>query len=73
MTWIKVSKPVESSVTTLSGGGEPIGLLMSLTQTTSGTSVVSGWTSIVKPTTSTYTFIQKPVSSIWTFVAKPTS
>ena len=71
--WTQVPKPTESSVVTLSGGGEPIGLLMALTYTTTGSSVVSGWTDVAKPVSSTWTAVVKPTSSVWTLVTKPTS
>lgn len=60
--WTSVPKPTETSILTVSGGGEPIGLLMALTYSTSGSSVITGWTDIAKP-----------VSSLWSLVAKPTS
>lgn len=76
MTWTLVAKPTESSVTsnTLSGG-EPIGLLMALTQTivTGGTSVITGWTGVQKPTSSVWTVVPKPTTTNWTNIAKPTT
>jgi len=59
--WSDVSKPVETSVAAFSDNAEPWGMLIAITKPTFTTSVVTGWTDI-----------QKPVSSTWTLVAKPT-
>jgi hypothetical protein len=71
--WTNVSKPSESSVatsvTTLAIAVQPFGLLIAITSimgnTTSvtGASVLTGWTSISKPTASV---------GAWTSVTKPT-
>lgn len=72
MPWTKIQKPSEASITGLSGG-EPIGMLMAITESVStGSSVVSGWGNITKPTSSVWTQVQKPSSSVWSLIAKPT-
>lgn len=71
MAWTSVGKPSESSIVTVSGG-EPIGMLMALTYTVMTSSVLTGWTDISKPTSSTWSAVSKPTSSVWTLVAKPT-
>ena len=73
--WTRVPKPTESSVVTsvvVQGtDAQPFGLLVAITSvmasgvpTTSvtGTSVVTGWAEVAKPT-----------SSVWTLVGKPTT
>lgn len=62
-TWTGVAKPSESSVFVQSFDAEPFGLLIAITSvmTADSSSVTTGWTSILKPT-----------SSVWTLVAKPT-
>ncbi len=72
--WTMVPKPTESSVIVFSNDAEPFGLLIAITSllTADSSSVVTGWTDIAKPSTSSWTSVAKPTSSIWTFVAKPT-
>lgn len=64
MTWTKVAKPTESSIISLQGSAEPIGLLIAITSITGAatSSVTTGWTDVSKPT-----------SSVWTLVGKPSS
>lgn len=74
--WTNVAKPSESSVTSSAFiGGQPIGLLLALTQTTviSSTSVISGWSSVSKPSISSWTSVAKPTTQTWISVAKPTN
>lgn len=61
MAWINVGKPSESSVISFSGG-EPIGLLLALTKTIVGSSVLTGWTDITKPTLQDWTTVVKPTT-----------
>ena len=61
-TWSAVPNPSESSVTTNTGGGDPIGLLLALTYTLQRSSIVTGWTEISKPSTFNWTTIPKPAS-----------
>lgn len=70
MAWIPVPKPTETTSLGFSGG-EPIGLLMALTQTILVTSVTSGWGNADKPTVASWTSVAKPTSSVWTMVTKP--
>lgn len=70
--WTNIPKPQESSVSSLSGG-EPIGLLLALTYTVVGSSVISGWTDIQKPTTASWVTVAKPATQGWTNISKPTS
>ncbi len=58
-TWTPIEKPSESSVISFSGG-EPIGMLMALTYTVVGSSVLTGWTDIPQPTSSVWTLVNKP-------------
>lgn len=73
--WTRVPKPSESSVTSsvtvLTQSAQPFGLMLSITSllasgipTTSvtGSSIVTGWTGITKPTSSTWTYVIKPTS-----------
>lgn len=74
--WTPIPKPTESSVTSTSmSGGDPIGLLLALTQTTftSSSSVITGWTGTAKPTVASWISVAPPTSSVWTAVAKPTT
>lgn len=74
--WTRVPKPAESSVTTvIETGGEPIGLLLALTYTTTSviSSITSGWVDVLKPTSSVWTIIPKSTDSSWTPVTKPTT
>lgn len=71
-TWTKVNKPTESSVFG-STGGMPMGLLLALTYAENSSSVVTGWTDVTKPTSSTWTAVAKPTSSVWSKVTKPTT
>lgn len=62
-TWINISKPSVTSWTTIpkatgsagTGGGSPIGLLLSLTYAAGGAT----WTTITKPTGTSWTTIPK--------------
>lgn len=71
MAWTNILKPAESSVST-GNTGEPIGLLMAITQSATSSSITSGWANINKPTSSTWTTIVKPTGSGWTSIVKPT-
>lgn len=71
MPWTNVLKPAESSITT-GISGVPIGLLIAITQSEDTSSVLTGWTGIAKPVSSTWTTVAKPTSSVWTLIAKPT-
>jgi hypothetical protein len=72
MTWTNVPKPSESSVIGFSGG-EPIGLLIALTQTVLVSSITTGWTDVTKPTSSLWSVVAKPTSTSWSKVSKPTT
>lgn len=72
MAWTNIAKPTESSVISFPAG-VPLGLLLALTEAVSTSSITSGWTNIVKPTSSMWTAVAKPTSSVWTLVAKPTT
>ena len=74
MPWTNVLKPSESSVATSVAVGaiavQPFGLLIALTSiigaatSVTGASILTGWTSINKPTASV---------GAWTIVSKPTA
>lgn len=60
--WSDISKPIESSVITLTQDAEPLGVLIAITVPSMAPSVITGWSDISKPT-----------SSVWSLVAKPTT
>lgn len=62
--WTGVAKPAESSVMTIGGGGGvPIGMLLALTYAgNSVSSIITGWSSISKPTTDGFTKVAKPTT-----------
>ena len=73
--WTLVAKPTETSVTTSvivqATAAQPFGLLMAVTSVTAsgipttsvtGSSVITGWGPVPKPTTYGWTSISKPTS-----------
>ena len=64
MAWTPVPKPTETSIISAMGSAEPFGLLIAITSVTgaSTTSIISGWTDVDKPTSSTWTAIAKPIT-----------
>ena len=59
--WTEVSKAAETSVF-VTGGGEPIGLLMALTYAETQSSVLTGWGITTKPTVSSWITVAKPTN-----------
>ena len=57
--WTEVEKASETSLF-VTGGGEPIGLLMALTYAADTSSVLTGWGVTTKPTVSSWITVAKP-------------
>ena len=55
--WTGIGKPITSSV--LSQAGEPIGLLMALTQAVAVVIPIDIWTEVAKPTSTSWTDVPK--------------
>jgi hypothetical protein len=61
--WTRTNKPSESSILILGGpAGQPIGLLLALTYAEEVTSILTGWTDVIKPSTDDWTSVPKPTT-----------